>query len=1078
MKTVFAFLFACFVCKPVFSQTEKGAVPITNHQLAPSGSPVTGTTRAVVTGISDYQSPDIPDLRFADRDAAAFAAWLQSPAGGSLPPEHIMLLTNNAATTGAIASAMDWLIAECKPGDRAIIYFSGHGDVETRTKFQRGFLLTYDSPPSNYLAGAFALIFLQDIISTLADLGVQVVMVSDACRAGKLAGSDVGGTQATAANLSTQFANEIKILSCQPDEFSLEGEQWGGGRGAFSYHLIEGLTGMADGNTDKQVNLLEINRYLEEVVPKETAPQVQIPMTVGNKGTVLAAVDEASLLAVRERKEKALPAISSIETKGFEDVLLAGMDSIWQKKYEQFTVALEKGELLEPVGLSACDLYQELSQVQSLEKLHGIMKRNLATALQDESQQAINAWLRADEEEMAARTRGDLKYTKFVRYLEKAAELLGEQHYMYRTLKAKQYYFDAVDIRVRFEQRISYVTDSMLIWKKRHEDRIQKALELEANAAFIQFEKGGFMEGDTICNKKAIELAPTWVLPYCKMAAMYTFAGNKEAAGYYIAKVLKLAPETSLAYMAPGYLHFTSMEYKQAEAFFLKAVQIAPRNVEWLKYLGVVYFIQQKYRDAENTFLQILELSPDDIVTYNQLAEIYLFKTYEYDKAEAISRKRLEMRPTDGGAYADLIYACYGRQPEKIRLLIAEMEAINASVKNWEGQAIIGYAYRALGEPEKAIPYYQQAIEAAPKSLALYYSFAGVYLDLGDYENFLSCLDSTFSIDWRYYSQVEERYKVEKACKSPGYKAFAQRVIDKLPQVEFGYRLMAEYFKGKGDFEEAVAYYEGAVAKSPDQQLNWLYYFKVAYLLRQTKKAAAVVQRYLALHPDDAVFMGDAAQFYQNHSAFEPAELLFKTAIEDPTDSAAVYRNSDLVELYYKSAIERSTHAATIYRNFSLLYFLAGNKSEAYSILDAAKKTDPDDLNTIALYAVLNYYDAPQDAKIWFDELAKNNPDYGSLWDGLEAMRTNAFEKADTCWQVIARQPYPFWKDMIKYRYLQLKIRQGEKEKAVELLSEILKVGWFVNYRLFANDPELDPIRDMEEFQKLMNAYFPEKTKN
>ena len=27
----------------------------------------------------------------------------------------------------------------------------------------------------------------------------------------------------------------LKFFSCQPDEFSLEGQQWGGGRGVFSY---------------------------------------------------------------------------------------------------------------------------------------------------------------------------------------------------------------------------------------------------------------------------------------------------------------------------------------------------------------------------------------------------------------------------------------------------------------------------------------------------------------------------------------------------------------------------------------------------------------------------------------------------------------------------------------------------------------------------------------------------------------------------------------------------------------------------------------------------------------------------
>ncbi len=50
------------------------------------------TTRAVV-GISDYQDPGIPDLRYADRDAEAFANYLCSPAG-----DHLKVLTNQNAT--------------------------------------------------------------------------------------------------------------------------------------------------------------------------------------------------------------------------------------------------------------------------------------------------------------------------------------------------------------------------------------------------------------------------------------------------------------------------------------------------------------------------------------------------------------------------------------------------------------------------------------------------------------------------------------------------------------------------------------------------------------------------------------------------------------------------------------------------------------------------------------------------------------------------------------------------------------------------------------------------------------------
>lgn len=244
-----------------------------------------GTTRAVAIGISDYQDEQIPDLRYAHKDAESFVAYLQSDKGGRLEDQYIRLLINEQAKAGDIIAQFDWLIAESKAGDKAIIYFSGHGDVERVTKFQRGYLLAYDSPPAAYMAGGtLSVQNLQDIITSLSEIGVQVIFISDACRSGKLAGSDTGGAQATTAALTKQFANEIKILSCQPNEFSLEGAQWGGGRGCFSYHLVDGLYGLADLDNDRAVIVLELERYLEDRVPRETAPQSQIPMSTGNKG--------------------------------------------------------------------------------------------------------------------------------------------------------------------------------------------------------------------------------------------------------------------------------------------------------------------------------------------------------------------------------------------------------------------------------------------------------------------------------------------------------------------------------------------------------------------------------------------------------------------------------------------------------------------------------------------------------------------------------------------------------------------------------------------------------------------------
>jgi uncharacterized caspase-like protein len=406
MKYIVIFLLLPFLAFSQNLPTEKavkGVSPIASSPRMNSG-PTAGQTYAVVVGISDYQDKDIPDLRFADKDAQAFAAYLQSPAGGTVPSENIIVLQNEKATTARIADALIWMLETSKAGDRAIIYFSGHGDVETITRFNRGYLLTYDSPPKIYMAGAFNIRDLQDIISTLSDRDVQVVMISDACRAGKLAGEAVGGTEATAQNLSKQLAGEIKIMSCQPNEFSLEGEQWGGGRGAFSYHLLDGLYGLADKNGDAQVNLFEIGRYLEDRVPEETAPQRQMPFTVGDRNTFVALVDAPTLAQLKGKKATEQLQMAQIEAKGMEAQLLAGVDSTIQKMYAAFVAAIDHKQLLEPAGHAAYDLYLKLSQEESIKDLHNLMRRNLSVALQEGAQQAVNAYLAANPRIMVRKT--------------------------------------------------------------------------------------------------------------------------------------------------------------------------------------------------------------------------------------------------------------------------------------------------------------------------------------------------------------------------------------------------------------------------------------------------------------------------------------------------------------------------------------------------------------------------------------------------------------------------------------------------------------------------------------------------
>jgi len=87
--------------------------------------------RALIVGISEYINID--DLQYAHSDALSFYWFLRSPAGGNVDSSNIMLLLNEDATGANFFAGLDWLLAETKEGETVAIYFSGHGDLETKT---------------------------------------------------------------------------------------------------------------------------------------------------------------------------------------------------------------------------------------------------------------------------------------------------------------------------------------------------------------------------------------------------------------------------------------------------------------------------------------------------------------------------------------------------------------------------------------------------------------------------------------------------------------------------------------------------------------------------------------------------------------------------------------------------------------------------------------------------------------------------------------------------------------------------------------------------------------------------------
>ncbi len=1019
-----------------------------------------GTTRAVIIGISDYQDENIPDLRFSDKDAQAFKDYLQSPSGGALTAEQILMLTNEKATTGQLVAALEWLIETSEENDKAIIYFSGHGDVESLTRFQRGFLLTYDSPPKSYMAGAFGLVYLQDIISTLSDKNVEVVMISDACRAGKLAGSAIGGTQATASNLAKQFANEVKIMSCQPNEFSLEGEQWGGGRGAFSFHLIDGLNGFADRNNDLQVNLFELGRYIEDKVSQETAPHPQLPFTVGDRNTQLSTVDQANLEKLKEAKSKELPTFAGIETKGIEERILADADSTVQELYRQFLVALEDRKLLEPLDSSADFYYRKLMEEESIQSLHGYMRRNFAASLQDGAQQAINAYLLANPAELKRRYERDDNYDRYPKYLKRALEILGEKHFYYKNLQAKLRYFEGLLIRLEGDQN----------WRKRDSlyqvavEKQTEALGLVERAPFILNELGVLHTRLKLDEKafdyyeKAIELTPEWGLPYVNYCVSLFYNGQYEKAIEYGEKGLEYLPQYPQLYNFLAWVYANDEDWLDKQNWKRLGLELS-NNIEFPE-LNINSLAQnrKRYKRGIELLEKAKEADSNYVHTWLNLGGIY-WQTKNYDKAEQHLKRTIQLDSTNWKAsfWLGRLYVHTNRVD---KAEVAFLKSLAVAKYDWAKGTIynsLASVYSIRNDDKKYEATMEKAIELAPNFKYTYTNFANYYIDRNEFEKAEDLLIQVLQKDINHlptYNGTGRLYRKMNRHKDGIY--LLEKVLEMKPNYVDAIEQLANFYAVIDSMELAIKTINKLVGLSPNKapvyyELGKLYYGE----LKDYEEAIIHFNKAIETRTEpynwDYIRLSD---IYIEQEKYEEALNAIKKALEIRPDYDRAYnrlgyiyqlqKNYKKAKRAYRKSIQLDVSYTRPYENLFNLFF----------------ELEQSDSVELMIKAILNKN--PKNA-VGYSELGRHYLKTQQVEKAIESLKT-AIELDSV--NII----YP-------YNLACGFALKGDTSNALEWLEKSIQIG-YQNYDHIQTDPDLESIRGTESFNQIMEKYFPNKVKN
>jgi outer membrane protein OmpA-like peptidoglycan-associated protein len=227
-------------------------------------------------GISDYADSSL-SLQYPRADVRGIAAAFKAQENHMFSQVPVMVLEDSHATAQAVRVAMHDFLRDATEQDIVVVYFAGHGAMED----QQLYFITYDAkrddPYSGLDVGA-----VKDLLSKRPP-GQKAIVILDICHAGAANAIPTRGIRAgsdEAIRLLATGTGVAVLMASTGLELSQESAQFGGGHGAFSWALIEGLNGAAA--RGGYVTVTGLEQYVERRVQDITGNN-QHPTTSTDK---------------------------------------------------------------------------------------------------------------------------------------------------------------------------------------------------------------------------------------------------------------------------------------------------------------------------------------------------------------------------------------------------------------------------------------------------------------------------------------------------------------------------------------------------------------------------------------------------------------------------------------------------------------------------------------------------------------------------------------------------------------------------------------------------------------------------
>ena len=259
------FLVGVATALPAAGQTRGADLVGATEYAQDDGQPLVLYRRswAVVIGINQYEQ--LPKLGGAVRDAQKVSEYLTGQGF------EVTLLTDGAATRSNITELIgDKLPSKVGPEDRVLVYFAGHGLSRGEGDSAMGYLMPVEGKRDSPAATAISMAELQRWFAQYR--AKHVLYVADACYSGLSIGTrSVGLSPETKAYVREVTKRPVRVALVAGNS-GQEAHEYQG-HGLFTWFLLEGWKGGADGNRDGLVTTDELAAFVKPAVSQFAASQ-------------------------------------------------------------------------------------------------------------------------------------------------------------------------------------------------------------------------------------------------------------------------------------------------------------------------------------------------------------------------------------------------------------------------------------------------------------------------------------------------------------------------------------------------------------------------------------------------------------------------------------------------------------------------------------------------------------------------------------------------------------------------------------------------------------------------------------